>query len=85
MSTPIEEARNLGPVVSEHLRASGISSVEKLRRLGWQEAWDVLRARFPRFNNLNCGYGLAGADLDIDWRVLPEEVKAEIRRRKHHI
>ncbi len=78
--TPIEKARNIGPVVSEALRASGIHTVEQLRELGWREAWQILCEHFPRYDNLNCAYGLAGAELDIDWRLLDPHLKAEMAR-----
>ena len=79
MTTPIEKARNLGPVTVAELRRAGITTVEELRALGWQEAWARVVEMFPNRRNANMGYGLAGADLDIDWRALHPEIKAEVK------
>jgi hypothetical protein len=77
--TPIEQARNLGPTSAAVLRRAGVGTVEELREIGWQEAWARVVALFPNRRNANMGYGLAGADLDIDWRALPPEIKAEVK------
>lgn len=79
--TPIEQARNLGPITAAELRRAGIRTVEDLRAMGWQEAWAKLVDVFPNRRNANMGYALAGADLDIDWRELPPAVKAEVLAR----
>lgn len=60
------------------LRRVGIATREELLEMGWQEAWARLIERFPNRLNRNAGYGLAAAVLDVDWRELPSEVKAEI-------
>ncbi len=77
--TPIERARNLGPTTAAEMRRAGIATVEDLREMGWQEAWARVVEMFPNRRNANMGYGLAGADLAIDWRELPPEVKAEVK------
>jgi len=61
------------------MRRAGVSTVEELRAMGWQEAWARVVEIFPNRRNASMGYGLAGADLDIDWRELPAEVKAEVK------
>jgi len=76
--TPIEKARGIGPTVGAELRRAGIATVEDLRALGWQEAWARLIEHYPARLNRNAGYGLAGAVLDCDWRLLPAEVKREV-------
>ncbi|MDX2150686.1 MAG: TfoX/Sxy family DNA transformation protein [Bryobacteraceae bacterium] len=78
--TPIEDARNLGPVSGEELRALGIDTLERLRELGWQEAWAQWRERFPERRHLVAGYALAGAVEDADWRRLPDWLKLEVKR-----
>lgn len=60
------------------MRRAGIATVEELRALGWQEAWARLIEHYPARLNRNAGYGLAGAALDCDWRLLPAEVKREV-------
>ncbi|MBM3755694.1 MAG: hypothetical protein FJW38_17125 [Acidobacteria bacterium] len=76
--TPIEDARNLGPKSAAVLRRAGVRTVEDLREMGWQEAWARVVEIFPNRRNTNMGYGLAGACLDVDWRKLPAEVRAEV-------
>ncbi|HBY59099.1 MAG TPA: hypothetical protein DEH78_04715 [Solibacterales bacterium] len=78
--TPIEEARNLGPVTGAELRALGIATIERLRELGWQEAWALWRERFPERAHLIAGYAIAGAAEDADWRKLPDWLKREVGR-----
>ena len=75
----MDKARNLGPTTAAVMRRAGIKTVEDLRALGWQEAWARVVEMFPNRRNANMGYSLAGADLDIDWRRLPPEVKAEVK------
>jgi hypothetical protein len=71
--TSLREARNLGPVSAEALVAAGVRSLEDLRAIGWEEAWDRLASRFPAYSHLNMGRALAGAVLNCDWRELPVE------------
>lgn len=78
--TPIEQARNLGPVTCRELRSIGIQTVERLREIGWQEAWELWRESYPVRNNLNAGYGIAAAAEDLDWRQLPGWLKEEVHR-----
>jgi hypothetical protein len=60
------------------LRRVGITTKEELIAIGWQEAWALLIERYPGRLNRNAGYGLAAAVLEMDWRELPAEVKAEV-------
>lgn len=76
--TPIEQARGLGPTMGAELRRVGITTKEELIAIGWQEAWALLIERYPGRLNRNAGYGLAAAVLEMDWRELPAEVKAEV-------
>ena len=76
--TPIEQARGLGPTMGTELRRVGITTKEELIAIGWQEAWALLIERYPGRLNRNAGYGLAAAVLEMDWRELPAEVKAEV-------
>jgi hypothetical protein len=69
--TSLRQARNLGPVSAEALAAAGVRSLEDLRAIGWEEAWDRLASRFPSYSHLNMGRALAGAVLNCDWRELP--------------
>jgi hypothetical protein len=69
--TSLRQARNLGPVSAEALVAAGVRSLEDLREIGWEEAWDRLASRFPSYSHFNMGRALAGAVLNCDWRELP--------------
>jgi nucleotidyltransferase/DNA polymerase involved in DNA repair len=76
--TPIEKAQGLGPTMGAELRRVGIASKEELQAIGLQDAWARLIERYPGRLNRNAAYGLAAAVLEMDWRRLPAEVKAEI-------
>ena len=71
-STPIENARNLGPVSTQALTTVGIHSVEELKRIGWEQAGLRVMNEHPRFINLNMLRALIGACLDCDFRSIPE-------------
>ena len=60
------------------MRRVGIATKEELIAVGWQEAWARLIERYPGRLNRNAAYGLAAAVLEMDWRELPVEVKAEV-------
>lgn len=75
----IEKARNLGPVIGSELRPLGIDTVERLREIGWKEAWAMLCARHPERVHLLCGYALLGAEYDLDCMKLPEHYKAQVK------
>ncbi len=77
--TPVEAARNIGPICGSELRAVGISTVGELRRLGWEEAFARWVRRFPERLNQNAARALIGAVEDCDWREVPESMRAEAR------
>jgi uncharacterized protein YdeI (YjbR/CyaY-like superfamily) len=78
-ATPIEEARNIGPVTGVELRSVGIDTVEKLKSLGWERAFEQLIQMYPHRLNLNMAVGLIAAIEDKDWRKIDPEEKAEAR------
>ncbi|MBL8209270.1 MAG: TfoX/Sxy family DNA transformation protein [Bryobacterales bacterium] len=82
MSTAIEKARNLGPVMGAELRPLGIDTLEALREVGWQEAWDRLCDRYPVRTHLLCGYALLGAEMDLDCMKLPDALKVKVKAHK---
>src|SRR5690606_33138575 len=51
--TPIEAAKNLGLVSGAELRSVGIDTLEKLKDLGWEEAFSKLIELYPQRINLN--------------------------------
>lgn len=77
--TPIEEARNLGPVSGGELRSLGIETVEQLKAMGWEKAFHRLCELYPHRANMNMLKSLIGAVDDVDWRKLDSEQKAEAK------
>lgn len=80
MSTPIEDGESLGPKSGAALRAVGITTVEELRDLGWEEALIRVAELDPRWINANMAYGLIAAVDGIDWRLVTATQKAAARR-----
>lgn len=74
----LEKAINIGPVVAEQLRETGISTLEALREKGSKEAWLAIQAMDPSacYNRL-CG--LEGAIREQRWHHLPQEVKDDLK------
>ncbi len=77
--TPIEESKNFGPVSSKLLREVGITTLEELKELGWQQAAFRISQQNPRFINLNMFRALIGACLALDWRNIPAKELAQAR------
>ncbi len=82
---PIEQGRNLGPVLGEELRAAGVTTCEALRAVGWEEAWQRICEQRPERLHMMCGYALYGAEAELDCLRLPEEAKEEVKRAKRRI
>lgn len=80
MSSERTEMRNLGPQSRRWLAEIGIETEEQIRDLGAVEAYQRLKFRFGRQINRNMLHALAGAILDIDWRDLSVEHKADLDR-----
>ena len=78
MTDPEDRLRNLGPVSLGWLREIGICSVADLEGTGAVEAYCRVRARGHNAS-LNLLYALEGALMDVDWRELPAEVKADLK------
>jgi uncharacterized protein YdeI (YjbR/CyaY-like superfamily) len=77
--TPIEAARNIGPMTASELRNVGIKTVEELQAMGWEQAFQVLCEVYPHRINLNMLTGLIGAVENIDWRKIDSRQKAEAK------
>ncbi|MHC5011722.1 MAG: TfoX/Sxy family DNA transformation protein [Planctomycetota bacterium] len=78
--TPLEDARNLGPVSAAELGAVGVHSLEALRRMGWEEAFERWARAVPARLDVNACAALIGALEDVDWRQLSPAQKAKARR-----
>lgn len=75
----ISELRNLGPRSAEWLRSVGIETIEVLLEIGVAEAYLRAKDAYPDQVSLNLLYGLQAGIMDIDWRMLPEKMKRELR------
>jgi len=76
MTTPIEQARNLGPVTGAELRTIGIDTLEQLQSIGWEDAYLRLLERYPDRLHLMMCYALIGAVHEVDFRRIPAGEKA---------
>ena len=77
--TPIEEAKNLGPISGAELRSVGIETLEQLQELGWEEVFERWVEAYPERINLNAATALIGAIEGCDWRQVPVSLKAEAK------
>ena len=79
MPQPLEELPNIGEVLAERLRASGIASAEQLLEVGDYAAFERLRGSLPEDACVHTRLALAGAVRGIRHLELPADVKAQIR------
>ena len=78
-SSEIADLKNLGGKTESWLNSIGVYTRDDLRRLGSIEIYRLLKAEgLPA--SLNLVYGIEGALQDIDWRELPANLKAELKR-----
>ncbi|MCG8368182.1 MAG: TfoX/Sxy family protein [Pseudanabaenales cyanobacterium] len=67
--------KNIGPVSQRWLAEIEIFTPKDLDTVGVVPAWIQLKARYPQKVTKNLLWALLGAQLDRDWRELPEAVK----------
>ncbi|MDJ0708062.1 MAG: TfoX/Sxy family DNA transformation protein [Leptolyngbyaceae cyanobacterium MO_188.B28] len=67
--------KNMGPVSQRWLAEIEIYTREDLEAVGAVPSWAHLKARYPKRVTKNLLWALLGAQLDMDWRELPDEVK----------
>tara|TARA_R110002073_G_scaffold40070_1_gene113670 strand:- start:1927 stop:2190 length:264 start_codon:yes stop_codon:yes gene_type:complete len=77
--TSIAELRNLGPKMAQWLGAIGIRTRADLSQLGAVDAWFRLKAVRQGHMSLLALYAMQAALMDVDWRELPDELKAALR------
>lgn len=70
---------NLGPKTTEEMASIGIKSLVQIRRIGWEKAFRKLIAKYPERLNLNMASALIGAELGMDWRVIPRQHKEDAK------
>jgi hypothetical protein len=76
----LSELRNIGPRSAEWLMSVGIQTSEDLQEVGVVEAFVRVKEAYPDRVSLNLLYALQGGILDIEWHLLPERMKNELRR-----
>ena len=76
MPTPLK----IGPVSRNWLREIDVTTLEDLRQIGSVAAYQRVRDLHPDRVSLNLLYGLEALLLGIDWRVLPPEIKEELKK-----
>lgn len=74
--TPI---KNMGPKSSAWLHEIGIDTLEDLEAVGAVEAYRRLKTSRPTEVSLNALWGLQAALLNIHWKALSPEIKAELK------
>lgn len=67
--------RNIGPVSRRWLGEIDILTQTGLEKVGAVAAWTQLKSRYPKQVTKNLLWALIGAELDMDWREIPEELK----------
>ena len=69
--------KNIGPISRRWLAEIEIFSQTDLEAVGAVPAWTHLKGRYPKRVTKNLLWALLGAQLDMDWRELPDAVKLE--------
>ncbi len=78
MNLPLAKLKNLGPRSVEWLESIGIRTRDDLEKIGSIEIHRRLKAAgIPA--SLNLVYAIEASLLDLDWRELPAELKAQLR------
>ena len=70
--------RNIGREMEKKLKSVGIGSAEELRQAGSKEVFVRLKAAYPKVCLVHL-YTLQGAIDGIDYHLLPEETKSELK------
>jgi len=77
--TNLTTLRNIGEKMEKRLHAIGISTAEKLIKVGAKEAFVRLKSHDPSVCVVYL-YTLEGAILDTEYNLLPEDVKEDLRQ-----
>ena len=76
--TNLTSMRNIGKELERKLKLTGIHSAEDLTALGSKEAYFKLKLRFPEVCAVHL-YALQGAIENIDFNMLSEETKKDLK------
>jgi hypothetical protein len=83
--TEIGCATNIGPVLAGELTRAGITTLETLREVGYQEAARLIQTVNPDRDCTNSMLALAGAIEGVRWMTLPAETRARITAEAHSL
>lgn len=67
--------KNIGSVSRRWLAEIDIVTHDNLKRVGAVAAWEHIRARHPQKVTKKLLWALIGAQMDMDGRQIPDEVK----------
>jgi len=76
---------NVGKVLEENLRAVGIETTEQLLEIGAKEAFRRVRLQRDPGACLHMLYGIQGASLGIPDKLLPADIKQELKAFFHSL
>ena len=74
----LEDLPNIGKVLADRLRASGVGSAEQLLKLGDAAAFHKIRAGLPDDACTHTRLALAGAVRGVRWHSLGKALRAEL-------
>ena len=74
----LSKMKNIGTEIEKKLNSVGIMSADELSNLGSKEAFVRLKAKYPETCLVHL-YSLYGAINELDFNVLPEEVKEDLK------
>lgn len=83
--TPIEHARNLGPVSASEMEVLGIYYLDQIEKIGWEDFCIQYVEMFPHRLNLNAFAAIIGAIEDVDWRKVDPDLKFQAKKLIHQI
>ena len=70
--------KNIGTEMEKKLNAIGIDTAEELAQLGSKEAFLRIKIKYPEVCLVHL-YTLQGAIDDLDFNMLPQDVKDELK------
>lgn len=70
----------IGPACTPELIAAGVDSVERIRELGWREAYLRWVELYPSRINVNAAVGILAAEKGVPWFAIHGEEKEDVRR-----
>ncbi len=77
-SSEISSLRNLGSKTEKWLNEIGIYDRQELERVGSVAIYKILKEHGYNVT-LNLVFGIEASLLNIDWRELPQDLKAELK------